>query len=72
MKLTTIDLPHRVLETVGHILAEAGFTLGTVGSGMAQMERGNEISDEEAIELSHKIGEALCCFEVEELDEDEE
>ena len=66
-KLTTIELPHGVLSQVGHILEAAGFKLGTVGSGMGEMERDGEIGNKEAAELSRKMGEVLFGFEVQDI-----
>lgn len=68
-KLTTITLSHGALSVVGHVLEEAGFTLGTVGGGEGTMERDGAISDAEAAELSAKMGEALFFFTIEDLEE---
>jgi hypothetical protein len=70
-QITTINLPHSVLEEVGHILAGAGFTLGTVGGGYGQMELDRAISEEEATDLTEQMGRVLFQFDVEDLDESE-
>jgi hypothetical protein len=71
-KLTTIGLPHKVLEIVGPILVEAGFQLGTVGGGYGEMERDGEISEDEKKILTAAMAEELFCFEVQEIPEDDE
>ena len=72
MHLTLIELPHKVLELVGPILQEAGFELGTVGSGWGQMERVGEISEEEKATLTQKMAEELFTFDVDEFVEEDE
>lgn len=70
-KLTTIDLPHGVLQVVGDILQKAGFTLGTVGSGYGMMEREGDISEEEKSKLIKAMSAELFEFDVQDLEEDE-
>ena len=71
MKLTTIDLPHACVEVVGGILKEAGFTIGTVGSGMVQLEREGAISGAETNRLVKLMGEAMFEFDTDEFDDDD-
>lgn len=71
-KLTTIDLPHKALEIVGPILVEAGFNLGTTGTGFGEMERDGEISDDEAKILVAAMAEELFDFCVQDIPEDDE
>ena len=70
--LTTIDLPHATLRVVGAILEVAGFTLGTVGGGWAQMEREGKISNEESTELAKKMGAVVFDFDIQDVDCEED
>ena len=69
-KLTTIELPHGALRQVGHILKGVGFALGTVGGGVAQMERDGELTPEELASLRTQMAEILFEFVVEDLEDD--
>lgn len=71
-KLTTIDLPHGALRIVGPILDAAGFTLGTTGGGMAEMERDGAISEDEKKTLIAAMAEELFDFDVQTLEDDDE
>ena len=69
-RITTIDLPHKILERVGKLLEQKGFVLGTVGGGYGQMELDGTLTDEERTDLTSKM--AAIVFEFEEYDPDEE
>jgi len=70
-KLTTIDLPHKCLERVGGILEDAGFTLGTVGGGYAEMEREGEITETEKQRLIREMAACVFQFETSDIEDDD-
>jgi len=72
MKLTTINLPHKTLRLVGEVLEKAGFKLGTVGGGYAQMELVGVLTDEQRRELTAEIAEIAIEFFEEEVEDDED
>lgn len=65
--VATIDFPHLILSEfgAGDVLEEAGFTLGTTGSGIAGMERGDAFqnTDEEA-QLVARLAATIIKFDV--------
>jgi hypothetical protein len=71
-QLTTIELPHKAIQTVGHILEKAGFEVGSVGSGYCQMERMGAITEKEATDLKVQMADELFEFDIDSIGEDDD
>ena len=72
MHAVFIELPNKVVDLIGHILLEAGFEVGCFGTGMVQMERVGDISDEEKTTLTKKMAEELFVFENDDDEDDDD
>lgn len=71
-KLTTIDLPCKVIDEVGQILEAEGFTVGTSGSGRLEMEYDGLLSEEKKQDLIARMAAIVFEFDEQDLDDEEE
>ena len=67
--ILVVDDEPNVRQYLTTVLEDAGFTLGSVGSGVGQMERAGQLTEYEKRDLTAKMAEQLFIFAEQDLEE---